>query len=568
MWNRNERQNLLQRYNMNGANAMDEYEYDDYGAHTGVPQLDLEYEQYNNYRESDAFNNFIVSLFDAMAKGNVSEMTKLYEQTWPSLIENHFKSSTLPGAREISGLVEDNDLFLILYLELYYRHLHANVPGGPSLEDRFESYQNYCKIFNYFFNASRPTDMLPLPDQWLWELIDEFIYQFQEFQKFTGKIFGGNDEMKKRKLVDYLHQYQTTWQPLQIINALEKAVGMSNIKEQLEVLTSGGNPDTVAGEYGKTSLYKMMGYFSLVGLLRLHSQFGDYYQGIKAVEHIEFDKMKSLFSRVPGCHISMYYYVGFAYMMMRRYDDAVRTLSSILIYIHRTKGMFQAKTYQNDQINKQGEQMLTLLCICLALHPRRIDESLHTIIYPTQEKKETNYSQKIYNMQAGDLSEFEACFAFACPKFLSPVPPSLDDKKDNVDSMHKEPLRLQQKVFMDEVRQQMILPTIRSYLKLYTSMPMDKLAKYMCTPNEVCTVDALESNLLCFKHKMMNLVWTSKGTSGLEGEFQAESEVDFYIDKNMIHIADTKVDRRYGDFFIRQIHKFEELNRGLKAIKM
>ena len=45
-------------------------------------------------------------------------------------------------------------------------------------------------------------------------------------------------------------------------------------------------------------------------------------------------------------------------------------------------------------------------------------------------------------------------------------------------------------------------------------------------------------------------------------------QVDFYIDKNMIHIADTKVDRRYGDFFIRQIHKFEELNRGLKAIKM
>ena len=55
-------------------------------------------------------------------------------------------------------------------------------------------------------------------------------------------------------------------------------------------------------------------------------------------------------------------------------------------------------------------------------------------------------------------------------------------------------------------------------------MPMDKLAKYMCTDAENCTVDELESNLLCFKHKMMNLVWT-KGTSGLEGEFQAESEV-------------------------------------------
>ena len=27
----------------------------------------------------------------------------------------------------------------------------------------------------------------------------------------------------------------------------------------------------------------------------------------------------------------------------------------------------------------------------------------------------------------------------------------------------------------------------------------------------------------------------------------------------MIHIADTKVARRYGDFFIRQIHKCEEV---------
>ena len=45
-------------------------------------------------------------------------------------------------------------------------------------------------------------------------------------------------------------------------------------------------------------------------------------------------------------------------------------------------------------------------------------------------------------------------------------------------------------------------------------------------------------------------------------------QVDFYVDKNMIHIADTKVDRRYGDYFIRQILKFEEQNRALKQLKM
>ena len=79
--------------------------------------------------------------------------------------------------------------------------------------------------------------------------------------------------------------------------------------------------------------------------------------------------------------------------------------------------------------------------------------------------------------------------------------------------------------------------------------------------------EEFRNHLLAFKHKMKNVVWT-KGTSGLEGEHQSGSEVDFYIDKNMIHIADTKVARRYGDFFIRQIHKFDELNRGLKKIQL
>jgi translation initiation factor 3 subunit L len=58
-------------------------------------------------------------------------------------------------------------------------------------------------------------------------------------------------------------------------------VDKSNINKQLEVYTTGGNPDSVAGEFGRQPLYKMMGYFSLVGLLRLHSLLGDFHQAIK-----------------------------------------------------------------------------------------------------------------------------------------------------------------------------------------------------------------------------------------------------------------------------------------------
>jgi translation initiation factor 3 subunit L len=120
---------------------------------------------------------------------------------------------------------------------------------------------------------------------------------------------------------------------------------------------------------------------------------------------------------------------------------------------------FQTKTYQNDQINKQTDQMYTLLAICLVLHPQRIDESLHSML------KEKNYAEKMNKMSQGDMSEFEASYNFACPKFLSPVPPSFDIPI-GVDSgsLHKEPLRLQMNVFMDEVRQQVLLPTIRYFM--------------------------------------------------------------------------------------------------------
>ena len=56
------------------------------------------------------------------------------------------------------------------------------------------------------------------------------------------------------------------------------------------VTQSPGDPDSVSGEFGQNSLYKMLGYFSLIGLLRLHSLLGDYYQALKVLENIDFNK--------------------------------------------------------------------------------------------------------------------------------------------------------------------------------------------------------------------------------------------------------------------------------------
>lgn len=87
-----------------------------------------------------------------------------------------------------------------------------------------------------------------------------------------------------------LRENPKIWNVHSVLNVLHSLVDKSNINQQLEVFSSGGEPDSVAGEFGKKSLYKMLGYFSLIGLLRLHSLLGDYYQALKVLESIDINK--------------------------------------------------------------------------------------------------------------------------------------------------------------------------------------------------------------------------------------------------------------------------------------
>ncbi|XP_065065607.1 LOW QUALITY PROTEIN: eukaryotic translation initiation factor 3 subunit L-like [Rhopilema esculentum] len=485
---------------------------------------------------------FLVYFRKQIMDQNVYEIQSAYDISFNGLTEIYFQKSPWPDPKYIAPLCRNDEMFIILYKELYYRHIYAKL--SPSLEHRKDSYYNYCQLFNYILNESEPVP-LALPNQWLWDIIDEFIYQFQSFTHYKAKVA----KMPEEDKMSLKEDQNKIWNVHSVLNVLYSLVEISRINEQLEVYAADGDPDTVAGDFGKLPLYKMFGYFSLIGLLRLHSLLGDYYQAIKVLGNVDLHK-KTLYSRVPACQVTTYYYVGFAYMMMRRYQDAIRSFTNILLYIQRAKSLTQSKSYQFDQMMKNNEKMHNLLLICLVLCPQRIDESIH------QQLRE-KFGDKMNKMQKGDKQCFEECFSFSCPKFVSPVPTNYDAPPTNT---HLVTFNLQLKMFKNEIEQQIDIPVIRSFLKLYTTMPISKLAAFLEVDEET-----LRTKLLCYKHKQRNMVWT-KGTDALEGEFQSSSEVDFYIDQDMIHIADTKVARRYGDFFIRHIGKIEDLNLNVKAL--
>lgn len=68
---------------------------------------------------------------------------------------------------------------------------------------------------------------------------------------------------------------------------------------------------------GGTNVLKVLGYFSIVGLLRVHCLLGDYHSGLKALVAIDINA-PGVYSTVISCHITMIYYFGFANLMLRR----------------------------------------------------------------------------------------------------------------------------------------------------------------------------------------------------------------------------------------------------------
>jgi translation initiation factor 3 subunit L len=466
---------------------------------------------------------------------NVQEVHSIYENSFNKLTDRYYKLSPWPPAEAISPLVDNDQQFLLLYKELYYRHIYSKLQ--PTLEQRIESWLNYCDIFNLLLNAEEPVS-LELPNQWIWDIVDEFIYQFQAFCQFRSRV-----KNKLPEEIKALKAASQVWSVHKVLYYLHAFVEKSKIKEVLK------GEAAVSSPFATSRLYRMLGYFSLVGLLRMHCLLADYRLALQTVEGIDLAK-KGLFTRVTACHISVFYYVGWAYLMMRRYPDAIKTFSNILFYIGRTK-QYHTRSYQYEHILKKNEQMFGLLAIAVSMSPQQQTDD--NLLASLREK----FADRMSRMQSNhvDLAAYEELFAFACPKFVSPSPPDYDNLPANYNP--QEAYRLQLKLFLAEVQQQKLLPTIRSFLKLYTTIGIPKLAALLEADEAT-----FREHLQCLKHKTHALTWT--GGPPLSGTWTSCADVDFYVDGEMAHVADFSVTRKHSDYFVKQINKLEEIICNLK----
>ena len=183
----------------------------------------------------------------------------------------------------MSGECGGDELFLSLYKELTLRHLHSI--ARPSPKDRVEGWHVYCALFDSILkNASEaessPEKIIYLLPEWIFDVLHEFVYQFQGFCQFrtttytsAAKSDGDSDKVPShtKDAIETLTQNRDAWAVETVLSYLHRliAVGTQN--------------------KNASASYRFLAYFSSVTLSRLECLLGDYRASIAALDVI-YDK--------------------------------------------------------------------------------------------------------------------------------------------------------------------------------------------------------------------------------------------------------------------------------------
>ena len=82
---------------------------------------------------------------------------------------------------------------------------------------------------------------LDLPIQWLWDMLDEFVYQFQSFAQWRSVV-----KNKSEDELTMLAENPQIWSCYSVLNVLYSLVQKSQINEQLVAEKNGSSPEEVA----------------------------------------------------------------------------------------------------------------------------------------------------------------------------------------------------------------------------------------------------------------------------------------------------------------------------------
>jgi translation initiation factor 3 subunit L len=489
-----------------------------------------------------------------------SEIDLLYTVKFPELTKKYYgdKSSAWPAGTVIASLTlststgKGDDYFLCFYKEMCDRQGRWGDGGRSFATEAVSSWKNYCALFDGVI-ACGDLGMV-INEQWAFDIVHEFVYAFQTFAQY-GADLGILDAYELEIL-----QANPMWSVQGVTTYLQRLVKVSNVAECMA--GRGGEVDFRESLPTPSRLHFDLGYFALISLSRLECLVGDYHGSIAALAPLDLLSENQYYHRVFSAYLNLFYHAGVSYLMMRRYVDALKALGHVVSYVSRlakTGALHQVAGAEEHAAKRTAERCATLLAIVAALCPgAKIDDVVHGM----GKEGQRNLLERLSLLeQASDASDFEALFEKACPKFVSG---RLPDFAGHASAAH-EPVRRQVDLFAKQVSQQLGLAKTRSFLKLYTTIEVEKLAKFHGS-----TAAQFRAELLASKHRMTQIE-SKAGSTPLGGELASALDVGFFVDGDVVQIDDgaeggggARKDAKTNDsFFMEEILRCEAVGRQL-----
>eukprot|EP01071_Lankesteria_metandrocarpae_P006239 Lankesteria_metandrocarpae@DN428_c0_g2_i1.p1 len=307
-----------------------------------------------------------------------------------------------------------------------------------------------------------------------------------------------------------------------------------------------------------TPLKYQLGYFSMISLLRVNVLLGDYRAALHAVSPLRLSE-DSFFWRAPACTVTLYYLVGFSYLMLRRCHDAIRVFSQILLFVSKCQGFMLSQSYQREAMAKMTDRMLLLVMVCGALAPARLEDSI------IQQLREL-HPEKFFKVQSEDEDTFKDIFLKCCPKFINAYCRS--NKGQRQLPSPEEPRTRQLELFLQDVQFQRKVNAVQSFAKLYNNISIQKLTSLMevapTLGHRVSSQETVYAEVLCVKSKSHRLKWSDTGDFLSGTVTRSAGCVDFYLDTDLIHVQNSSPERVYTDFFQDQIRRTQEMLQTLQ----
>jgi len=485
---------------------------------------------------------FLKEFAASIESGNLQDIMENYGEKWEDINKQYHRTTSWPSAKTIQAQLqlkgEFKGLFMCLYKQLFFRHIFQRLePAEPQgkdgdphryMQQYLDSFQNFVDLFNILINIWRKQDTalkaFDMPNKWLWDIIHSFVSQCQAFHLWKSKLdHQDTPELPAEQQQILLDHSEKAWPLCAVFRYLSIFAWYANIPVRL------GLTPKQDDNQERNDMQEVLGQYSIIGMLRLHTILGDYTTALEVLESIEL-RTNNAVTSFWSCDLTICYHMAVCYMMKGRFQDVLAIVPEV-----------RAKHGTLFELNEQNLS-------------NRLQSWFNRLKHMELICKYMCWSQDssvlmVENIHASARDMIMDEWSKAQPDFVSPKPPSLTE------SNHNYVAQAQQNAFELLVQPRFELDHVRESLTVYRSVGVNVLSEDI--------ENFSEKLLLRYKLATRQIQKTPESLPH-QGKWMCACDSDFFLKDNFLESREIQPDISYAEDLSKLILHVSRFGRTLE----